>query len=281
MVFTRTFSTYRIEYLFLITRPSIQTTFFCMAKFKLTRSLFLRSVSIGIFIYILNTSWVSAQNSSFEFWPETDIWYSINPSWRLSAFIPITKYYESKYRDINFYLQADYAWGHTKKIYFARLMDHNREQQIKGWLVRGGVMRGWSLGENGDYQENLVLGEIHRRMPLQYNILLSHRLRPELRWLGENNEFSYRIRYRVMIEKEFKRGNASFVPYVNAEPYWDSRYSAFSRIRLIGGTTVTWRPRFALEGNLTYQYDEHYDTNNLFALNVILHVYFEAKKDQN
>ena len=252
-----------------------------MAKFKLTRSLFLRSVSIGIFIYILNTSWVRAQNSSFEFWPETDIWYSINPSWRLSAFIPITKYYESKYRDINFYLQADYAWGHTKKICFARLMDHNREQQIKGWLVRGGVMRGWSLGENGDYQENLILGEIHRRMPLLNNFLLSHRLRPELRWLGENNEFSYRIRYRVMIEKEFKRGNASFVPYVNAEPYWDSRYSAFSRIRLIGGTTVTWRPRFALEGNLTYQYDEHYDTNNLFALNVILHVYFETKKDQN
>jgi hypothetical protein len=248
-----------------------------MIKFILKRSIFLRALSIGIFIYILNTNRVSAQNSSFELWPETDIWYRLNPSWRFSSFIPVTKYYESKYRDINFYLQADYAWGHTKKIYFARLMDDNREQQMKGWLVRGGVMRGWSLNENGDYQENLILGEIHRRMPLRNNFLLSQRLRPELRWLGDENIFSYRIRYRVMIEKEVKRGKASFVPYINAEPFWDSRYTAFTRVRLIGGTTITWRPRFALEGNLTYQYDEHYETENLYAFNVILHIYFEKK----
>jgi hypothetical protein len=76
---------------------------------------------------------------------------------------------------------------------------------------------------NEDYQENLILGEIHRRMPLRNNFLLSQRLRPQLRWLGDENTFSYRIRYRAIIKKEVKRGNASFVPYVNAEPFWDSR----------------------------------------------------------
>jgi len=37
-------------------------------------------------------------------------------------------------------------------------------------------------------------------------------------------------------------------------------------------------PRFAIEGNLTYQYDVHYNTENLYALNLILLVYFESKK---
>jgi hypothetical protein len=98
-----------------------------------------------------------------------------------------------------------------------------------------------------------------------------------MRWLGQDQEFSYRIRYRVMIEKEVSAGNCSMVPYFNVEPGWDSRFSSFNRIRLIGGTSLSWGPRFAFEGNLTYQYDNHYDTSNLYAVNIILHVYFETK----
>ena len=40
---------------------------------------------------------------------------------------------------------------------------------------------------------------------------------------------------------------------------------------------MSWGPRFVFEGNITYQYDTHYDTANLFALNLILHVFFETK----
>jgi hypothetical protein len=80
-----------------------------------------------------------------------------------------------------------------------------------------------------------------------------------------------------MIEKEYKAGRSSIVPYVNAEAFWDSRYLTISRVRLIGGATIVWGSRFAWEGNLTYQYDAHYNTANLYALNFILHVFFEAK----
>jgi hypothetical protein len=85
----------------------------------------------------------NAQNSSLEFWPETDIWYRLSPSWRLSAFIPITKYNESKYRDLNIYLQADYAWGKTKHLLKRRMMDENRTQVMKAWLwIYGGMESG-------------------------------------------------------------------------------------------------------------------------------------------
>ena len=238
----------------------------------------LRLICLVVFMSLGATCSSIAQNSSLEFWPETDIWYRLNPSWRLSAFIPITKYNESKDRDLNIYLQADYAWGKTKHLFSRRLMDENRIQVMKAWMVRGGFMEGWSLGENaGNYTEDMLFAEIHRRIPIKGGILLSHRIRNDFRWVGEDPTFSYRFRYRVMIEKEFTVGRGSIVPYVNVEPYWDSRYSIFNRVRVIGGATVGWGPRFAFEGNITYQYDSHYDTANLWALNLILHVFFETK----
>ena len=217
-----------------------------------------------------------AQNSSFEFWPETDIWYSINPSWRLSSFIPFTIYHQSGNADLNIYIQADYVWGTTKHLYFARLFNENRAQLIKAWMVRGGFMEGWSLGENaGAYTEDMVYVEIHRRIPLGEKFLISQRIRTDLRWVGQDPEFSYKIRYRAMLEKEITSGNFSAVPYVNAELYWDSRYSTINRVRLAGGTNLSLGPTFAIECNITYQYDSHYNTQNLYALNLILHVFFE------
>lgn len=223
-----------------------------------------------------------AQNSSFEFWPETDIWYRINPFWRLSAFIPITKYHESQGRDLNIYLQADYAWGRTEGFFYRRLMDDVKVQLMKAWLVRGGFMEGWSLGENeSDYTEDMLFGEIHRRVPLKGDILISNRFRTDFRWVGQDPKFSYRFRYRIMLEKEYTAGSLSIVPFINVEPYWDSRYSTFNRIRLIAGATLSWGPSLAWEGNITYQYDSHYDSKNLYALNLIVHVFFEAEQNDD
>ena len=112
----------------------------------------IRLFCLGFFISLCSTHFSIAQNSSLEFWPETDIWYRLNPSWRLSAFVPITKYNESKNRDLNIYLHVDYAWGHTKHIIHRRLVDQEKEQIMKIWMVRGGFMEGRSLGENaGNY----------------------------------------------------------------------------------------------------------------------------------
>lgn len=235
--------------------------------------------SLWIFLCFVTITICNGQNSSFELWPETDIWYRLNPSWRLSSFIPITKYNENDSRDLNVYLQVDYAWGNTKYAIFRRLMDQEREQLLKDWMVRGGLMKGWSIGKYaGDYTEEMVFAEVHKRIPLKGNILLSHRFRTDTRWLGEDNDFSYRFRYRLMLEKEYKFGKSSIVPYVNIEPYWDSRYSKVVKNRVIGGATLSRGSRFAFEGNLTYQYDETYSTENLYALNVILHFFFEKSK---
>jgi hypothetical protein len=140
-------------------------------------------------------------------------------------------------------------------------------------------MGGWSLGDNlQNYSEDMLFAEIHKRFLLKRLVLFSQRLRFDNRWLGQDQEYSYRIRYRAMFEREFLKGKTSVIPYISVEPYWDSRYEMFNRVRTIGGATVSWRHRFALEGNLTYQYDSKSSSTNMLAFNAILHLYFESAK---
>jgi Protein of unknown function (DUF2490) len=219
-----------------------------------------------------------AQETTQEFWPEIDTWYRASPSWRFSLFLPLSKNIETKYREGNIILQADYSFGKNKQINITRLVDEDRAQQLKTFMVRGGYLSGRSLDDKGlTYSENTLFTELHARIPVKGNILISHRLRTDFRWLGEERESSARIRYRIMVEKEIKRGKVSNVWYFNTEPYYDTRYSEINRIRIIGGCSVQWKSLFALEGNITYQHDTKSSVTDLYALNIILHLFFERK----
>jgi len=236
-----------------------------------------RLVCLILLVWVGAAVAVSAQESSTEFWPETDIWLRLSPAWRLSMFLPISSNIETKYREGNLILQADYAWGKGKSPHKRRLLDETRAREMRRLLARGGYLSGQSLGDRGQtYKENTAFFEVHLRTPLQGRVLLSHRLRTDLRWLGVESAFSNRVRYRLMVEKEFEAGRVSIVPYVNVEPYYDSRYDTVNRIRLIGGASVGWSPVFALEANITYQHDSRASIPNLYALNLILHLYFET-----
>lgn len=221
----------------------------------------------------------NGQISSFELWPEADIWYKVTPGLRLSSFAAISKYLESDTRDFNLTMQADHSFGNSKRFFFTRLMDQNQAQTLKVWMVRGGYMGGWSLYDNAEtYKETMLFAEMHRRILLKGLVLFSQRARFENRWLGGDPAFSYRFRYRAQFEREFLKGKTSVIPYVNAEPFWDSRYDTFNRVRVMGGSMVSWKQRFALEGNITYQYDSKSSSVNTLAFNAILHLFFESAK---
>ena len=234
----------------------------------------------ALLIWFLTVINVSAQSPSYEFWPEADVWYKVTPSFRLSSFSAVTRYLESDTRDFNLTFQADYSFGYSKRFFFTKMADQNRAQALKVWMARGGYMGGWSLYDNAEnYTEDMLFAELHRRILLKRLLLFSQRLRMDTRWVGQDPEFSYRFRYRVMLEKEFlTEKKISIIPYINVEPFWDSRYDLFNRVRIIGGTTVSWKTRFSLEGNITYQYDSKMSTNNTLAFNAILHLYFETAK---
>jgi hypothetical protein len=223
-----------------------------------------------------------AQESTTEFWPEVDIWYRLTPGWRLSMYLPLSKNLETKYREGSIVTQADYAWGRSRFFQFRRLLDENREAQMKVHLSRAGYLITKSLDDQGaTYEENMLFFEEHFRTPMKGHLLISHRLRSDLRWIGDDNAFSYRIRYRLMIEREWLINKVSLVPYINIEPYYDSRYETVNRWRWIGGTSISWTPRIAMEGNFTYQHDSRSSVTDLYAVNIILHVFFETRKSKS
>jgi hypothetical protein len=189
-------------------------------------------------------------------------------------FLPLTENIETHYREGNLILQADYGWGRTKHLIKRRMLDEDRAREMKIFLARGGYNHGQSLDDKGAaYQEDMAFFEFHIRNPLKGRILLSHRLRADFRWLGDDHQFSTRYRYRLMVEKEYLWGRTSIVPYVNIEPFYDSRYDYANRVRYIGGATVAWKTFFAIEANFTYQHDSKSSVTNLYALNVILHIF--------
>jgi hypothetical protein len=250
-----------------------------MPVLQLPAMRYLRLICLALMVWLGATGAAVADETSYEFWPEIDLWWRLSPAWRLSMFLPLSRNIETDYREGSLILQADYAWGKASQLFKTRLMDENRAGEMNTWMVRGGYLRGRSLDDHGEaYHEDTMFWELHARVPLEGRVLLSHRLRTDLRWLGDDYEFSTRLRYRLMVEKEFEVGRTSIVPYVNVEPYYDSRYGIVNRVRLIGGTSVAWSPRFALEGNITYQNDSRSSVTNLYALNVILHLYFDTSR---
>jgi hypothetical protein len=238
-----------------------------------------RNVIAALLVWLVASGVAAAEPLSYEFWPEVDTWLLLSPAWRLSVFVPLSENLDTHYREGNLILQADYAFGKTR--FQRRLMDEGRARNMKAFLLRGGYLGGKSLGDAGEaYTEYTGFCELHQRLPIKGGFLLSHRLRTDLRWLGlDSQEFSTRWRYRVMLERELAAGTVSLVPYVNIEPYYDSRYDTVNRVRLIAGSSVTWLPRTAFELNGTYQYDSHSSTKEILALNVILHVFFDASHE--
>ncbi len=226
-----------------------------MTRFRLSSlgSRYLRPACLAVALGLATASAAAAQDPAKEFWPEIDAWWRLSPAWRLSLFVPVSENLDTHYREGNLILQGDYAFGQTR--FDRRLMDENRAQKMKVFLLRGGSLGGKSLDDQGEaYTEHSALAELHVRIPIKGGFLLSHRFRTDFRFLGDDAEFSMRYRYRVMLERELTAGRTSLVPYVNGEGYYDSRYESWNRVRLIAGTSVSWSRWVALEGNGTYQY---------------------------
>jgi len=234
-------------------------------------------LAVGFCLGAAGAAFGQEDGNSTEFWPETDIWFRLSPAWRLSSFVALSKNIETDYREGSLVVQADYAFGRIKHGPRRRMLDENRAREMRRFLVRGGYVTGRSLDDNGQsYREHAALLELHFRTPFKHGVLVSHRLRSDLRWLGDDPVFSTRLRYRLMVEKECPVGRTSLVPYVNGEAYYDSRYDVLNRVRLIGGASVGLSRLLALEANFTYQHDTRSSVRNLYVLNAILHIYFET-----
>ena len=146
----------------------------------------LRPVSLASILVLMIARVSVAEETSQEFWPEADIWWRFSPEWRVSTFIALSRNIETEYREGSLIAQADFSWGETKRLRKTRLLDESRARNMKAFMVRAGYLGGQSLDDHGaQYIERTMLAELHVRTPLKGGVLLSHRVRADLRWLGD------------------------------------------------------------------------------------------------
>ena len=121
--------------------------------------------------------------------------------------------------------------------------------------------------------ENRAIEAVTFRFPFLAGILLSDRNRADLDW--QNGGFRWRYRNRLTLERMFAVSSYHLIPYLAAEPFYESQYNKWSTTDLYAGSLLPVGKHVQL--NLYYEHEN--DTgkkpnrqNNYVGL--ALHLYF-------
>lgn len=81
--------------------------------------------------------------------------------------------------------------------------------------------------------DNRMLVAVTSTFPLKAGFLVSDRNRADLDW--ENGTLAWRYRNKLTVERTFAIRSYHFIPYVAAEPFYQSQYNKWSTTALYGG----------------------------------------------
>jgi len=109
--------------------------------------------------------------------------------------------------------------------------------------------------------------------PLIAKILLSDRNRSDLDW--SNNQFTWRYRNRVNLERRIKIGSYHPAPYASAELFYESRYQKWSTTALYAGTLLPVSKHVQFDAYYEHQNNTGKSPNQqLNQFGLILNLYF-------
>jgi hypothetical protein len=72
--------------------------------------------------------------------------------------------------------------------------------------------------------------------PMKTGLLISDRNRADLDW--KNGDFTWLYRNKLSLERTFSTRSVHFIPYVAAEPYYESQYKKWSTTALYAGCYI-------------------------------------------
>jgi hypothetical protein len=121
--------------------------------------------------------------------------------------------------------------------------------------------------------ENRALSAVTFHFPLMAGILLSDRNRADLDWKA--GTFTWRYRNKLTLERTFSISSYHLIPYLAAEPFYESQYSKWSTTDLYVGCLFPVGK--AVQFDLYYEHENNTgkspnQQNNFIGLK--LHLYF-------
>jgi hypothetical protein len=252
------------------------TSFFCLgsAPCGCVSATKIAGLMLFLLVFVIGTPHARAQQSVTrnEFWPEIDVYINVKPKVRLYLLGTISKSVEDG--------EIRNAQGFEAQI--GAHVDYIPNDHI---ILRVGYRFGTSVGDaDSPFKEHRLLTEQTLRKLLPGDLLLSDRNREDFRFV--NGDFSFRYRNRVSIEREvhvFK--GRTITPYVSAEIFYDTRFSAWNRNRLAVGFQQSLRrgplrkmllPKRQVILDLYYmrQNDSRSETQHVNAIGAALAFYF-------
>jgi hypothetical protein len=125
-------------------------------------------------------------------------------------------------------------------------------------------------GQPGVYRMELCATS---HLPLVAKILLTDRNRADLDWSA--NQFVWRYRNRLTLERSFSVRSFHPAPYVSAEPFYQSQYQKWSDTALYAGCILPVRRHLGLDPYYEHQNITGKTPNHqLDQLGIILNLFF-------
>jgi len=114
-------------------------------------------------------------------------------------------------------------------------------------------------------------------LPLVAGILLSDRNRADLQW--QNGVFTWRYRNRLTLQRTLPVFSYHLIPYVAAEPFYESQYSKWSTTELYVGCLFPVGKHVQFESYYEHENNtgKHPNKQNNFV-GVVLYLYFSREK---
>lgn len=222
---------------------------------------------------------------SQEVWPSMDVYYRINPKFRIYGTLGGTKLEESSYSEGAVGLFVDYF-----TYPFLNILRPNHPDSLPGkflWL-RGGYQYSATPPSSEDpFKESMIVTEANYRFYLPYKIFLTMRNRFD--WRFKNGDFNSRYRPKLVFEKDFKTEYITFTATGFAEYFVNFGNNPVNRLRTQLGVEIKVFKRMNYEVFWNHQFSHQPEVQEVDAFGMTLKVYmahnevkehFEKKKQK-
>lgn len=231
-----------------------------------------RSLAYLIFLAAISCPTPAAQTpapqgAQAEWWPEIDTYVKLNERMNL-------KFEASRTTDGINYSSADIGptLQFTLKPILRRKLEVNNPAKRKYLTFAIGYRYIPTLNKPS---ENRVEVELTPRYAFPGSLLLSNRNRIDIRDI--NQEWSWRFRERLTLERNFRIGKIFLGPYAQGEMFYDSRYAIWNRNIYEFGFTLGLCRWLDLKPYYAHQNDSRASIPHVNAAGLTASLYFRNK----
>lgn len=205
----------------------------------------------------------------WEFWPELDLFTTVNPTVRSYFVAAYARGKESELQTLDLAAYLDVTIGPR--------LPHSRQKedwQTKKyfWARIGYDYIFKAEGETRTAPEKRGIVAFHGRHYLPAGILVEVRTRADLRWFEDG--YSTRYRIRIEVNRDFTVLDHVITAYFQAEDFYDTRFDEWARQFYQVGAEVTVTKHFRVEPSVARQVDQFPSDSGLYAFALVARWYY-------